>query len=161
MFPVLMAVVIFAGVVLSTTPFILEYFFPLPKESLQYADPDDAKNALRHWFNSKNSDTNADINFDIKQVKAARERLADVGVNSYFSFETSPEVITAFIRLKQLQQIELTDEVMQTLFVNAKISWWQPEILTRETYFSGEDKGILLHLIYNAQLKRGFLLLQQ
>ncbi len=148
-----MAVVIFAGVVLSTTPFILEYFFPLPKESLQYADPDDAESALKHWFNSKNA--------DIKQVKAARERLADVGVNSYFSFETNPDVITAFIRLKQLQQIELTDEVMQTLFINAKISWWQPKILTRETYFSGEDKGILLYLIYNAQLKRGFLLLQQ
>ena len=148
-----MAVVIFAGVVLSTTPFILEYFFPLPKESLQYADPDDAENALKHWFDSKNA--------EIKQVKAARERLADVGVNSYFSFETSPEVITVFIRLKRLQQIELTDDVMKSLFVNTKISWWQPEVLTRETYFSGEDKGILLHLIYNAQLKRGFLLLQQ
>lgn len=145
--------VIFAGVVLSTTPFILEYFFPLPKESLQYADPEDAENALKHWFDSKNPDT--------KHVKAARERLADVGVNSYFSFETSPEVITTFIRLKKLQQLELTDEIMKTLFVNAKISWWQPEILTRETYFSGEDNGILLHLIYNAQLKRGFLLLQQ
>jgi hypothetical protein len=148
-----MAVVIFAGVVLSTTPFILEYFFPLPKESLQYANSEDAENALKRWFNSENA--------EIKQVKAARERLADVGVNSYFSFETSPDVITTFIRLKKLQQLELTDEVMQSLFVNAKISWWQPKILTRETYFSGEDKGILLYLIYNAQLKRGFLLLQQ
>ncbi len=148
-----MAVVIFAGVVLSTTPFILEYFFPLPKESLQYADPDDAENALKHWFDSKNA--------EVKQVKAARERLADVGINSYFSFETSAEVVTAFIRLKRLQQLELTDDVMQSLFVNTKISWWQPEVLARETYFSGEDKGILLHLIYNAQLKRGFLLLQQ
>ena len=153
LFPVLMAVVIFAGLLLSTTPMIMSYFFPTPKESLQKAKPEEAATALKHWFNR------ADAEFT--QVKAMRERLMDIGTNAYFTFETSPEVVTTFIRLKRLQQLELTHDVMQTLWVNPKISWWQPQVLARKTYFSGEDKGIMLHLIYNAQLQRGFLLVQQ
>lgn len=148
-----MAVVIFAGVLLSTTPLILGYFFPMPKESFQLAKPDEAASALQRWFNAPE--------VEFKQVQAARERLVDVGINSYFTFETGSEAVTSFIRLKRLQQRELTDEVMQQLFVNPKINWWQPAGLQRETYFSGEDKGILLYLIYNAQLQRGFLLVQQ
>lgn len=153
LFPLLMAVVIFAGVLLSSTPFIMEYFFPLPKQSIQQATPEAAEIALKRWFNAPNADFN--------HVQAMRERLADIGTNSYFSFETDAETVKQFIRLKRLQQLELTDEVMKNLFTQADIPWWQPETLTRKSYFSGDDKGILLHLIYNAELKRGFLLLQQ
>jgi len=45
--------------------------------------------------------------------------------------------------------------------MNNKIDWWKPETLTRETFFKGEDKDVMLNLVYNAELKRGYLLLQQ
>lgn len=148
-----MAVAILSGILLLVTPFIMSYFFPVPAQAIQYAKPEEATAALKHWFN--------DPNADIQHVQAMRERLADVGTNSYFTFETEADVVRQFIGNKRLQQLELTDEVMQSLFVNTHVDWWQPKSLQRETYFSGEDKGVLLHLIYNAERKRGFLLLQQ
>ena len=152
-FPILMALTILGGIALITTPYLMNYLFPPLQQSVQTSTPKDAAAALQRWFEAP------DANF--KNTQALREIDAEKNITSYFVFETEPDVIRKFINLKKLKQLPLTREIMQGIFINNEISWWKPEELTRKTYFMGEDYDVMLSLIYNADMKRGMLLLQQ
>lgn len=148
-----MALTILGGIGLITTPYLMNYLFPPLQQSVQTTTTKDTTAALQRWFEAP------DAKFE--NTQALREIDAEKNITSYFVFETTPDVITKFIHLKKLKQFPLSREVMQGIFVNPKISWWKPRELTRETYFTGEDYDVMLSLIYNAEMKRGMLLLQQ
>ena len=146
-----MALVILFGLVLALTPIIASIFFPQPKTSTQMAKSEVARTALAEWFNAPLG-AFVDVHA-IKQVSQKRNL-------SRFSFSTQPDAVRAFIREKHLKQLPLSQKVMQRTFSDKNISWWQPEALERETWFNGQDQGKELSLIYNAQTKRGVLVIE-
>ncbi len=147
----LMAIVILFGLVLALTPFIGSIFFPLPENSTQQAKSELAKNAISMWFNAP---SNAFV--DVQAVR----KITNGKQISRFSYSTTPDVVRGFISRKGLQQKSLNNELMQSVFSDHSISWWQPEALQRETWFSGMDQGKTLSLIYNAQTQRGVLVIK-
>ncbi len=148
---VLMALVILFGIILAATPFIGSIFFQEPENSTQQAKSDVARSALSRWFNTPMS--------TLVDVHAVRKTTQDKRVSRY-SFSTLPDVVRGFITHKNLQQKPLTDDIMQRVFVDKTISWWQPEALQRETWFTGSDQGRALHLIYNDKTQRGVLVIE-
>ena len=146
-----MVLVILFGLVLALTPFIGSIFFPQPEVSTQMAKSEVARSALARWFNAPVA-AFVDV-YAIKQVSQERSL-------SRFSFSTPADVVRSFISTKKLKQKGLSDEVMQRIFSDKNISWWQPEALGRETWFNGQDQGRLLSLIYNAKTERGVLVIE-
>lgn len=146
----LMALVILFGLVLALTPIIASIFVPPPTEQVQMAEEDAAKAALKAWFGAP-SNSFVDVNGIRKTNKAV--------YISRFSFSTPPDVVRKFIGRYGLEQKELTDRAMKEVFEDKSISWWQPEALQRETWFTGLDDGSSLNLIYNAETQRGVLVI--
>lgn len=146
-----MVLVILFGLVLALTPFIGSIFFPQPEVSTQMAKSEVSRSALARWFNAPVA-AFVDVHA-IKQVSPERSL-------SRFSFSTPADVVRSFISTKKLKQKGLSDEVMQRIFSDKNISWWQPEALGRETWFNGQDQGRLLSLIYNAKTERGVLVIE-
>ncbi|CAA6822434.1 MAG: Unknown protein [uncultured Thiotrichaceae bacterium] len=151
-FPILIGIVVFAGVVLTFSPFVMNFIFPVDESKPQIAISDRARVALADWFS-------VDPN-KMDTVQAYRETDQTSGKQSmYFSYSTDPDTVRGFIKKKGLEQQALTDEVMQEIFVKSSVSWWQPAALNRETWFSGNDGAAELNLIYNAENKRGVLVI--
>ncbi|MEE9351273.1 MAG: hypothetical protein V3U78_03345 [Thiotrichaceae bacterium] len=147
----LMVIVILFGLILAATPFIGSIFFPLPENSTQQPKTEMVRSALAQWFNAPSS--------AFVDVQAIRKMVNEKQVSRY-SFSTPADVVRSFIIVKNLQQEPLSSEIMETIFTDKTISWWQPEALKRETWFSGTDQGRTLSLIYNAETKRGVLVIE-
>lgn len=151
-YPTLIGIVVFAGVVLTFSPFVMNFIFPVDESKPQIAISDRARAALADWFS-------VDPN-KLSAVQAYREKDQTTGKQRmYFSYSTDPETMRKFIQKKGLEQQELTEDIMQKVFVNASVSWWQPQALERETWFTGQDGVAQLNVIYNAQNKRGVLVI--
>lgn len=151
-FPILIGIVVTAGVVLTFSPFVMNVIFPVDESKPQIAISDRARVALADWFSVNPNRMNA--------VQAYRETDQISGKqNMYFTFSTTPDTVRDFIRKKGLEQKELSDEVMQNTFAKSTVSWWQPEALNRKTWFNGNDGSAELSLIYNAQKQRGVLVI--
>jgi len=148
--PFIMALTILAGVALVATPYALNYFFPIKENVVRDADPEAAEDALGVWFLSPKA--------NFMNVEAARKR-SKVRSTSWFVFKVKRTAVERFISVKKLQQLDLTDTVLNTVFYanNPPRAWWQPKSLTRTTYFKGIDQGRELALIYNADTKQGAL----
>lgn len=150
-FPFLMVLVIGAGVVLTATPFILEYVFPASKTSFQAADDQESKKALEQWFSAQAG--------EVKEAKAIRQLSASERL-SWFMFKAERQAVVRFIRQNQLQQKELTAEILQRSFneVEPPVAWWNPSSLGLETYFVGGTNNSQVYLLYNDKQQLGFLL---
>lgn len=145
-----MALTILSGMTLALTPYALDYFFPVKENVIRDADSEAAEDALGVWFLSP------DANF--RQVEAARKQ-SKQGATAWFVFEVKRNAVERFISAKKLQQYELNDDILNTLFYaeSPPRDWWQPKALTRKSYFQGVDQGRELALIYNADTQKGAL----
>lgn len=152
-FPVMIALVIMAGVTLTATPYIAEQFFPGSKTTFRTAEPAQVQQALAGWFATdaeKLQETQA-----IKQVSAQ-------GNSSWFTFKVERQAVENFIRQNRLHQQAMTPALLHGLFTASQppAPWWQPEGLQRETCFTGADEGREIGLIYHAEQQRGFLVIR-
>jgi len=147
-----MGLVILLGLLLALTPIIGSLFFPQPDVATQMAKDDVARSALASWFQ-------APVNA-LVDVKAVRKTTSEAKISRY-SFSTTADVMRSFIQQKQLKQKDLTAQVMQNIFIDKTLPWWQPEALQRKTWFHGFDHDSEISLIYNAQTQRGVMIIKQ
>lgn len=149
-FPVLMALLILAGISLIVTPYIAEQLFPTPPTSVRKAEPQQVAQALAQWFG-----TTADQLTDTQGIT----RTSAQGSTAWFSFKTGRAAVEHFIVTNNLQQQELTADTLQQVFStgNPPADWWQPASLQRQTCFLGHDQDHQLGLIYDAEHQQGFL----
>ncbi len=148
--PFVMAITILAGIIMAASPYLLDYFFPIKENVIRDADSEAAEDALGRWFISPNA--------NFMNVEAARKQ-SKIRSTSWFVFQVKRNAVERFIGAKKLAQLELTDEILSTIFYanNPPREWWQPKALTRSSYFQGVDQGRKLALIYNAETKQGAL----
>ena len=147
---IIMGFAILAGLILAITPFVADKFFPVPENVVRLAKTDAAVMALQQWFKSPDA--------LFTDVQAINKCTAD-DKTSWFSFSVGRNPVEKYILTKKLQQLPLTVDVFETIFFsnNPPASWWQPEAIDQQTYFSGEDQGRSVSLIYNPASKRGVL----
>ncbi len=147
---IFMVLVIIAGFILAVTPFIADKFFPAPEKITRQAKPEAAANALKQWFDSPNA--------LITDVQAANKTTQDKRI-SWFSFSVGRRPVENFIINKKLKQISLTADKLKSVFYLDKspASWWQPDAIKQQTFFTGKDHGVQVSLIYNPDSKRGVL----
>jgi hypothetical protein len=152
-FPILMALVIMVGLGASLTPYIAEQFFPSGQTRFQKANADDAKEALAAWFGV--------VSTEFSDVNAIRHQSAQQN-RRWYRFSTGRTPVEQFIKRMRLEQLELSDEVLNSEFLTDKppVAWWQPETLQRKSYFRGNDGANLIKLIYHAQQQSGYLLVE-
>jgi len=147
---IFMGIVIVMGFILAVTPFVAEKFFPAPEKQVRQAKPEAAANALKQWFNSPDA-----LFTDVQAINksSAQKR------TSWFSFSVGRRPVEKYIIDKKLQQVELNDKQLTTVFFtkDRPASWWQPEAVAQKTFFTGEDQGRQVSLIYNPDSKRGVL----
>ena len=151
-----MLLVVIAGFILAVTPFVAEKFFPVPENTLRVAKPEAASRALKQWFDSPDalfSGVQAISKSSIDKEKNIEKR------TSWFAFSVGRRAVEKYIIKHKLQQTELSDKLLKEIFYteNRPASWWQPEALSQKTFFSGEDQGRKVALIYNPDSKRGVL----
>ena len=148
--PFVMAMTILAGITLAATPYLLDIFFPVKENVIRDADSEAAEDALGRWFLSPNA--------NFMNVEAARKQ-SKISSTSWFVFQVKRNAVERFIATKKLEQLELTDDILNTLFHanSPPREWWQPKALTRSSYFQGVDQGRRLAMIYNADTKQGAL----
>ena len=147
---IIMAIAILAGLVLAITPFVADYFFPVPENAVRQAKPEAAAMALQQWFKSPD-----ELFTDVQAINKVNGKQA----TSWFSFSVGRRPVEKYILDKKLTQQELSDEVMSSRFFtnNSPATWWQPQAVNQETFFAGEDQGRSVSLIYNPKSKRGVL----
>jgi len=147
---IFMGLAILMGLVLALTPFVAGKFFPIPENSVRQAKPEAAAMALKQWFQSPNAQFIAVQAINKKTPKSS---------TSWFSYSVGRGPVEKYILNKKLTQKDLTAEVMATTFSTKQTpaSWWHPEALTQKTYFTGEDQGRIVSLIYSPESKRGVL----
>jgi hypothetical protein len=147
---IIMGIAILAGLILALTPFVADKFFPVPENVTRVAKPEAAALALQQWFKSPNA--------AITDVQAINKKIQDNNL-SWFSFSVGRRPVEKYILNNKLAQKPLTDEILRTNFFmsNPPASWWQPAAVNQETYFTGEDQGRVVSLIYNPASKRGVL----
>ena len=148
--PFVMAMTILAGITLAITPYALDYFFPVKENVIRDADSEAAEDALGRWFLSPNA--------NFMNVEAARQQ-SKVRSTSWFIFQVKRNAVERFIKAKKLEQLELTDEILNMVFYadSPPRDWWQPKALNRSSYFKGIDQGRKLALIYDAETRQGAL----
>lgn len=147
---IFMILAIVAGFILAFTPFIADKLFSTPENVVRQAKPVAAANALKHWFNSPN-----DLFTDVQAInKSTKEKRT-----SWFSFSVGRRPIEKYIIAKKLTQTPLSQNTLKTVFHldTRPASWWQPEAVNQQTFFTGEDQGRQVSLIYNPNSKRGVL----
>lgn len=150
-FPILMGVVILFGVVLTFTPWVADYLMPVKETHFRRAPAPEAQEALANWFNVKTSDIQYPEGL---QFTSPERKIA------WFKFHIARVPVEQFIKGLQLEQKDLTPQVLQEKFLTPKppAEWWKPEELTRQSYFTSSAKGQELSLIYNAEVQQGYLL---
>ncbi|MEB4593477.1 hypothetical protein VSS37_21040 [Candidatus Thiothrix sp. Deng01] len=151
--PILMALVILAGLSLIVTPYIAEVFFPAQQTTLRTANPQQVAEALANWM-----ETTPD---KLAGTQGVNQTSAD-GKTSWFMFTVERQPVEHFIRKNRLQQQDLTPQLLREVFTgqNPPAEWWQPASLERETCFIGTDEGRELGLIYDAERQKGFLVIR-
>ena len=147
---IFMGIVIFAGFILAITPFVADKFFPIPKNHIRLAKPEVAARALKQWFNSPEA-----LFTDVQAINKSSENKR----TSWFSFSVGRVPVEKYIINKKLRQTTLDNNQLKTIFFtgNRPASWWQPEAIAQETFFTGKDQGRKVSLIYNPNSKRGVL----
>ncbi|MEZ5536457.1 MAG: hypothetical protein R3F02_12625 [Thiolinea sp.] len=152
-FPILMALVIAVGLGASLTPYIAEQFFPTGQSRFQKANPEDAKEALAAWFGVAST--------ELKEVNAIRYQSAQHN-RRWYHFVTDRQAVEQFIKRVGLEQLDLNDAILKEAFLAEQppVTWWQPESLQRESYFSGSEGATRIKLIYNAEQQTGYLLIE-
>ncbi|WP_020558164.1 hypothetical protein [Thiofilum flexile] len=150
-FPLLMGVLILFGVVLTATPWVADYLIPAKTTGYRRAPAPEAQEALANWFNVHPN--------EVKYPEAI-QYITPEQKTAWFKFDIERKPVEQFIRAMGLKQMDLTAEVMQQRFLAHKppVDWWRPTELTRQTYFTGLSGGQTLSLVYNAELQRGYLL---
>ena len=152
-FPALMSLLILFGILLIVTPYVADWLYPVSHSSLRAAKSEDVKKALADWFNVTVT--------DIQEAQGLHQFNAQ-NSTSWFSFKTSRQAMTHFIRSHHLQQQALTPEILQQTFMaqTTPATWWQPASLQRQTYFKEETSERQLYLVYNEELQKGYLLVK-
>lgn len=147
-----MFIVIAAGLGMMVTPYIAEHLMPMPDKQTRMAKTEQLQLALGRWFN-----TQAGEFVDVQGMEVIKPD----GKVAAFSFSVDRKPVERFIHSKQLEQLELSETLLQERFHTGDISasWWQPKALATETWFSGIDGGRQLNLIYNPKTRRGALLI--
>ena len=151
---IFMVIVVIAGLTLALTPFIADKLFPVPENSVRQAKPEAAAMALKQWFQSP------DAQFIAVQAINKTSVVDNVQSNTaWFAFSVGRNPVEKYIISKKLSQKDLTvDVINETFFAkNPPATWWQPNALAQKTYFTGEDQGRLVSLIYSPESKRGVL----
>lgn len=147
---IIMAIAILAGLVLAITPFVADKFFPIPENSIRQAKPEAAAMALQQWFKSPEA-----LFIDVQAINKSTPTTN----TSWFTFSVGRAPVEKYILDKRLSQQDLNDETFDRVF-NRKTppaSWWHPEALSQQTYFTGKDQGRNVSIIYNPDSKRGIL----
>ncbi len=147
---IFMGLAILVGLILAITPFVADKFFPIPENTVRQAKPEIAAKALQQWFQSSD-----EFFTDVQAINKS----AASSKTSWFAFSVNRRPIEKFILNKKLVQSDLTEAILNTTFFknNRPASWWQPEAIAQQTYFTGEDQGRQVSLIYNPDSKRGVL----
>lgn len=147
---IFMGFAITAGLVLALTPFVAEKFFPIPENTVRQAKPDAAAMALKRWFKSPDAQF-----IDVQAIN--KSTVTDK--TSWFSFSVGRRPVEKYIVDKKLEQKTLTEDILDSKFFNNNppASWWQPNAIVQETYFTGEDQGRSVALLYSPKSKRGVL----
>jgi hypothetical protein len=147
---IFMGLAILMGLILALTPFVAGKFFPVPENTVRQAKPDAAAIALKQWFQSPDAPFIA--------VQAINKK-TPTSNTAWFSFSVGRAPIEKYIVSKKLTQKELNKDIMGITFSTNQppASWWQPEALAQQTYFTGEDQGRIVSLIYSPESKRGLL----
>ena len=147
---IIMGLAILVGLVLAITPFVADKFFPIPENTVRQAKPDAAAMALKQWFQSPDAPFIA--------VQAINKKTPSSNT-AWFSFSVGRAPIEKYIVAKKLVQKELNKDIMGITFSmnQPPASWWQPDALKQQTYFTGEDQGRIVSLIYSPASKRGVL----
>ncbi|HIP94814.1 MAG TPA: hypothetical protein EYH20_05705 [Leucothrix sp.] len=147
---IFMVLAIVAGFILAITPFVAEKLLPMPKDVVRVAKPEAAAIALKQWFNSPGA-----LFTDVQALNKSTNNKR----TSWFSFSVGRRPIEKYIIDKKLQQTELDNNHLKTVFFTESrpASWWQPEAIAQETFFTGEDQGRKVSLMYNPDSKRGVL----
>lgn len=151
---IFMGIVILAGLTLALTPIIGSMFFPIPENTVRQAKPEAAAMALRQWFKSP------DAQFIAVQAINKTNVVDNVTTKtSWFTFSVGRRPVEKYIIDKKLVQKDLTKEILSTTFYDANppASWWQPNAIKQETYFTGRDQGRVVSLLYSPDSKRGVL----
>ena len=145
-----MILAVIAGLVLALTPFVADKFFPVPENIVRQAKPEAAANALKRWFN--------DPEADFLAVQAINKTSADSNTG-WFTFSVGRGPVEKYIIGKKLKQKTIDEVILKDTFFNDNppATWWQPEAINQETYFTGEDQGRTVSLMYNPTSKRGIL----
>ena len=147
---IFMGIVILAGFILAITPFVAEKLLPMPKDVVRVAKPEAAAIALKQWFNSPDA-----LFTDVQALNKSSNNKR----TSWFSFSVGRRPVEKYIIDKKLQQTELDNNHLTTIFFTESrpASWWQPEAIAQKTFFTGEDQGRKVSLMYNPNSKRGVL----
>ncbi len=145
-----MGFVILVGLIFAITPFVADKFFPIPENTVRQAKTEAAAMALKQWFQSPDAPFVA--------VQAINKK-TPTSNTAWFSFSVGRGPIEKYIMSKKLTQKELNKDIMGISFSTNQppASWWQPEALAQKTYFTGEDQGRVVSLIYSPESKRGVL----
>jgi len=145
-----MGLAILIGLILAITPFVAGKFFPIPENTVRQAKPDVAAMALQQWFQSPD-----ELFTDVQAIN----KTSYTKKTSWFAFSVGRSPVEKYIINKKLAQHDLTEDILNTTFFknDRPASWWQPEAPNQETYFTGEDQGRKVSLIYSPKSKRGVL----
>ena len=147
---ILMLLAILVGLVLAITPFVADKFFPVPENAVRQAKPAAAAMALKRWFN--------DPQAEFLSVQAINKKTDSSNV-SWFTFSVGRGAVEKYIIDKKLTQETLSPAILETVFFSAQppATWWQPAAINQQTYFTGQDQGRSVAVIYNPLSKRGVL----
>ncbi len=146
-----MALAILVGLILALSPYVADKIFPIPENSVRQAKPEAAAMALRQWFDVPEAPF---VDVQAIQKENGNQRSA------WFAFSVGRQPVEHYIISKQLKQLDLNDQIYDGLLFakNPPAKWWQPRSLRQQTYFSGQDQGRTVYLLYNPDSKRGLLL---
>ena len=153
-FPFLMALLIVSGLFLTITPFVADYFMPVPDKQTRTTKEQQLRNALARWFNTDSA--------QFLDVQGIEKRDTEKKI-AFYAFSIDREPVARFVTQKKLVQKAFTEQVFNDIFYQNKrpASWWQPEALGAETWFTGFDQQRYLHLSYNPKTRRCLLVIEQ
>lgn len=145
-----MILAIIAGLALALTPFVADKFFPVPENTIRQAKPEAAAMALNRWFNEPDA---------LFVAVQAINKTSESGTTAWFTFSVGRGPVERYILQKKLQQQPINGEVLKDVFYskNPPATWWHPDAIDQETYFTGKDQGRIVSLMYNPTSKRGVL----
>ena len=152
-FPVLMALVISVGLLVNLTPYVAGFWFPANPEGYQQASTEVSAEALALWFGTQPA--------EFSQTQAIRWQ-GNGQKKRWYRFTVNREPVERFIRQQNMEQLPLSQPLLAERFLSVlpPVDWWQPDELARSSYFQGRSGISELRLIYHAEQRTGYLLIQ-